>query len=241
MDAATDENVPRSVYLVFIIIQLCSSVFALLLISPENVIRSNGTHLAKFHHQPLMREIRDLGTTWADWRVIALMPLMFLPEVSLVISGSLNAYAFNLRTRSLNSVLITSCQIPLVVGMGWLLDSESLGRRQTRALIAVALITVWITGVEMAQTIWLNSWKFDRSITGPEIDLYDSAYPGVVIIYLIYGGQYSIFQNVVLWILGSLSNNPHRSALYRGIFVGDMYIKVNRHYLRSSRLICLPL
>lgn len=155
----------------------------------------------------------------SDWRVLVMIPAYFTPEVSLVISSSLNAYTFNLRTRSLNSLMVHLIQIPLALGMGWLLDNEKVGRRRTRAIIGVVIDVVWVTGVYVAQTVWLHSWNFDRDAGGPSIDLTDAAYPGAVVIYLIYGGQYGIFQNVVLWILGSLSNDPQSTALMGGVFV----------------------
>lgn len=191
-----------------------------MLVSPEKIVRADGTHLAQFPRVTLGQEVHGLANTLKDWRVLALLPGMFLPEVSLVVSSSLNAYAFNLRTRSLNTVLVNAIQLPLALGMGWLLDNEKIGRRRIRGLIALSFVAVWVTGVYIAQTIWLNSWKFDRGIQGPEIDVYDAAYPGAVIIYLIYGGQYGIFQNVVLWLLGSLTNDPRKNAIQCGIFVG---------------------
>jgi hypothetical protein len=165
-----------------------------------------------------------------DWRVRIMIPAFFTPEVSLVMSSSLKAFAFNLRTRCLNNMLVHLTQIPLALGLGWLLDSEKLGRRRNRGLIAIGIVSVWLTGVYIAQTAWLHSWDFDRSLAGPSIDLPDSSYPGAVVIYLMYGGSYGIFQNVVLWVLGSLSNEPKKLALTGGVFVSGMcLLRVARH------------
>lgn len=58
----------------------------------------------------------------------------------------MNAYAFNLRTRVLNSLLNNLIQIPTSLGLGWLLDNERLGTRRRRAMIGITLDAVWITG-----------------------------------------------------------------------------------------------
>jgi hypothetical protein len=39
------------------------------------------------------------------------------------------------------------------------------------------------------------------------------------IIYLCYGAQYGMFQNTVLWLLGSLTNQPSRAGHMVGLFV----------------------
>jgi hypothetical protein len=221
MGLVTDKatSVPTSVYAVFVALQLASIIFAYLLVPPTLVVRKDGSHLAIFRKPSVAESLIGLKDVLKDWRVLIMIPAYFTPEVSLVMSSSFNAYAYNLRTRSLNNFLVHLIQIPLALIMGWILDNERFGRRRTRALIAITIDTVWITGVYIAQTIWLHSWNFDRSVPGPSIDLHDAAYPGAVIIQLIYGAQYGIFQNVVLWILGSLSNEPKKTALMGGIFV----------------------
>ena len=96
----------------------------------------------------------------------------------------MNAYAFNLRTRVLNSFLNNLIQIPTTLGLGFLLDNERIGTRRKRAIIGITVVGTWITGTYIAQTAWLAAWKFDRSIPGPMIDCTDKAYAGAVVIYM---------------------------------------------------------
>lgn len=153
----------------------------------------------------------------------------------------MNAYAFNLRTRILNSLLNNLIQIPTCLILGYILDNEKLGSRKKRALIGITFDAVWITGTYIAQTAWLASWKFDRSVPGPMIDCTDSAYAGAVVIYMLYAAQYGthtmcevreertaliscpsgIFQNMVIYILGTLTNEPRKTAAIGGLFVGS--------------------
>lgn len=70
------------------------------------------------------------------------------------------------------------------------------------------------------QTVWLHTWKFDRKVAGPSIDLHDAAYPGAIIIYLLYGGQWGMFQNTIIYLVGAMANDPYWLANVSGLFVG---------------------
>lgn len=111
-------------------------------------------------------------------------------------------------------------QIPTCILLGWILDNEKLGTRRKRAFIGITFDAVWITGTYCAQTAWLASWQFDRSIPGPDIDCTDRAYAGAIVIYMMYAAQYGIFQNMVIYILGTLTNDPRKTAAIGGLFVG---------------------
>jgi len=99
-----------------------------------------------------------IGQLFKDWRIIIMIPTFFTPGLFFPLQASMNAYACNLRTRSLNSVLTSAIQVPTTFAMGYILDNEKLGRRRTRAFIGIGIDAVWITGAYIAQTIWLSSW-----------------------------------------------------------------------------------
>lgn len=212
-------GVPHSVYIIFIVIQCCSLALALLLLPPDRIRRQDGTALAAFEHFSLLESLKMTGELFKDWRLIIMIPACFTPEMFFPFQASMNAYAFNLRTRTLNSLLNNLVQIPVTLLVGFILDSERLGSRKKRALIGITFDAVWITCTYIAQTIWLSSWKFDRSVDGPSIDCTDSAYAGAVVIYMLFAAQYGMFQNVVLYLLGSMTNDPRKLAAMGGFFV----------------------
>jgi hypothetical protein len=191
-----------------------------MIMDPARLVRNDGTHIAEFKPKSLKAAFVDSMQLFRDWRIIILLPAMFVPEMFMPLQSSMNAYAFNLRTRSLNNVLNFVTQIPTVVGCGYLLDNKRFGRRKTRIFIALSVIFVWHAGTYIAQTIWLASWKFDRSVKGPSIDVNDAAYPDAVIIYLLYGGQWGMFQNTIIYLVGALANDPYWIANVSGLFVG---------------------
>lgn len=220
---AKSTSVPHSVYIVFIVIQCCSAGFAFFMLPPEKLVRYDGTKIALFEKVTITESLLETAKLFTDFRILLMLPCFFTPEVFFPFQASMNAYAFNLRTRTLNSLLNNLIQIPLTMGFGYILDNEKFGSRKKRAFIGITFDAVWITSTYIAQTIWLASWKFDRSIPGPSIDCMDPAYAGAVVIYMCYAAQYGIFQNMVLYVLGTLTNQPRNSADMGGLFVGGKY------------------
>ena len=86
---------------------------------------------------------------------------------------------------------------------------------------ALPIRVIYFSYVYIPQTAWRSSWEFDRSVPGPMIDCTDLAYAGAVVIYMMYAAQYGIFQNMVIYILGTLTNEPRRTAAIGGLFVGS--------------------
>jgi hypothetical protein len=210
-------GVPHTLYAVFIVIQSCSIFFAALMVPPRCLIRSDGSKVADFPLIPLRKSIRGLGSLFKDWKIMLLLPACFAAEIFVVLQSSLNAYAYNLRTRSLNIVLTNIVQITFANGVGYILDHEKVGSRRRRGLWVIAFDAIWVTGTYVAQMIWLSSWKFDREIPGPAIDWTDPSYPGAVIIYLAYGAQNGLFQNTIIWLLGAMTNQPERLVHMGGL------------------------
>ena len=98
-------GVPHALYAVFIVIQSCSIFFAALMVPPRCLICSDGSKVADFPLIPLRKSIRGLGSLFEDWKIMLLLPACFAAEMFVVLQSFLNAYAYNLRTRSLNIVL----------------------------------------------------------------------------------------------------------------------------------------
>lgn len=231
-------GVPHSVYIVFIVLQCLSMGLAFLLLSPDKLRRSDGTALASFESISLGQSLKLTLSLFKDWRVVAMIIPCFTAEMFFPFQASMNAYAFNLRTRTLNSLLNNLIQIPVTMLVGYILDSEGLGSRKKRALMGVTFDAVWITGTYIAQTAWLSSWNFDRSVPGPMIDCTEHAYIGAVVIYMMYAAQYGVFQNVVLYILTSLTNEPRKTSALAGFFVACMYRLIYPYLTNFSRAQC---
>lgn len=214
------DGVPSTVYITFIALQVGSALFAAFVLSPDKLRRTDGTALARFDHISFMDTLKITGRLFKDRRVILLIPVMFTPEMSFPFQSTMNAYVFNLRARTLNSLLNSLVQIPTTFFAAWLLDNEKLGTRKKCLIMAITFVAVWMTGNYIAPTAWLAAWDFDLSVRGPAIDCTDAAYAGAVTIYLLYAAQYGAFQGLVLYALSTFTNEPCKIAAPGGLYVG---------------------
>ncbi|EGV60596.1 MFS general substrate transporter [Yamadazyma tenuis ATCC 10573] len=131
--------------------------------------------------------------------------------------NDVNAARFNIRTRSLNSLLYWLSQMVGAFGFGLVLDWERFNRK-TRTKIA------W--GILMALTlaIWGGGLKFQLQYTRESVmhmELYDykhRAYIGPMFLYIFYGMYDAIFQNFIYYLLGAISNNPKKTAIYGAFY-----------------------
>ncbi|EXJ73194.1 uncharacterized protein A1O5_02954 [Cladophialophora psammophila CBS 110553] len=212
-------GVPHSVYITFIIIQYASMALAFILVDADKLRRNDGTAIAKYEHLSAWQDVYQTVALLKDPVMLLLIPTFFAPEIFFPFMASVNAYAFNLRTRTLNAMLGNAIQIPWTLGYGWLLDNPKLGSRRKRAIIGIGILATYITGTYIALTIWLHSWSFDRSLAGPEIDIEDDAYPGAVVLYFLMVIQYGVFQNTVIYVFGCLTNRLEKTARISGLFI----------------------
>lgn len=188
---ADQDGAPTPVYIVFVVIQVLAMVMALtLLVKPSKVTRTDGTKIAMFKQPTFRDELIGVGKLFTDWKFMMLLPAIFVAEMALALESSLNGYFFNLRTRSLNNVMFNFIQIPASIGMTWILDSPRFGRRKTRALIGITVMSAITLGICSAEAAWLSQHNLDRHGTGPSTDWKDSAFAGAFVIYVIYGSVY---------------------------------------------------
>ncbi|KIW63312.1 hypothetical protein, variant [Phialophora macrospora] len=232
---ANSLGVPHSVYIVFICIQLASLSLGFFMLPPDRLRRNDGTSIAEFHpHTPFMKSLKGTLRLFKDPKILIMIPAFFTAEMFFPLMATVNAFAFNLRTRTLNSMLGNAIQIPLTLGMGWLLDNEKFGSRKRRGFIAITFNAVYITGAYIALIVWLKSWNFQWTVPGPSIDCTDDAYPGAVVVYLLMVSQYGIFQNVMIWVFGSFTNDPENSAHISGLFIACISAGTSISFATSS-------
>jgi hypothetical protein len=67
---------------------------AFLIVSPRNVIRDDGRHIAIFKQPNLREELRGLGAVITDPKIILLLPAMFAGEMILAPASSINGIIF---------------------------------------------------------------------------------------------------------------------------------------------------
>ncbi|KAH8425120.1 uncharacterized protein LDX57_002869 [Aspergillus melleus] len=200
---------PISVYGVLIGLQVFSIVLSLLLlVRPSDIRRSDGLGIANLFNSSATDELRGTREIVKEWRFILLLPAMFSGEISLAQQSSLNAHYFDLRTRSLNSILFNFIQIPATLGITWILDGRCLASRKHRSLAAIFIVAVFTLAVCCGQTAWLVQHRIDRKDRGSLTDWNDSAFAGAFAIYILYGAVYGAFQMTTQYLISSFTNEP---------------------------------
>lgn len=145
---------------------------------------------------------------------------MAATEMSSALIPTLSAYSFNLRTRSLNSVLFWGIQIPTTFLFGLILDNKRF-RRRIRGIMALTvslIIVIASWGITIGVQV---KYGLKRGSASPEWDWTDGTpFTEFLFVILLTGIAYAIDQMMVMWVISSFSNEPKLLARYGGFFKG---------------------
>ncbi|KAJ5438518.1 membrane transporter [Penicillium daleae] len=213
-------GVPTSVYLTFIIIMSSAIILSLLAIqSPQNIVRDDGTHLAIFEATDIRTEVKGCIMLMKDWKIVALIVPMIATEMSSALIPTLSAYAFNLRTRSLNSVIFWAVQIPSTFLYSLVLDNNRFSRRVRGIMALTIAASVVVVSWALALKIQVQH-QLRRDLPSPDWDWTDSQYGEFSAMLIFTGIAYAIDQMIVMWVISAFSNEPRLLARYGGFFKG---------------------
>ncbi|KAL4882103.1 MFS general substrate transporter [Aspergillus karnatakaensis] len=177
-------GVSNAVYIAFLVIMASAIVAAFfLIVDPADVRRSDGRHIAAFEKATPKKEILGILSVITDLKIIILLPAMFVGEMCLALTSSINgtylqpytahttrehttdpykpAYYFNLRTRTLNNLLFQAIMIPSPFLLAWLLDNKHIQSRKSRGLIG----TTYVALITLGATSGLLAWVFRNNVT----------------------------------------------------------------------------
>ncbi|EGW31298.1 uncharacterized protein SPAPADRAFT_61870 [Spathaspora passalidarum NRRL Y-27907] len=212
-------------FIAFIILMCLGSIIAFFMLPMSKVFKSDGTKVMGQKHPYWKDELIGLGKLLLNEpRILLMFPMFFSSNWFYTYQfNNFNYGKFNLRTRSLNSLLYWLAQMVGAVCIGFVLDWQKF-RRSIRARIGFVII--FIAGL----AIWGGGLKFQLGFTREQaesvppkftpLDYTDGGYIGPMFLYIFYGMFDAIFQSYIFWILGALSNNPKKTALYAGFYKG---------------------
>jgi hypothetical protein len=135
-----------------------------------------------------------------------------------------NAPGFmSIRARALNNLLYWLFQIIGAGVFGFFLDSTRFGDRRRRALLGNAfnllmVIAIWIGAIFVQKTFTREQIAPDANPKWIEVDVFDSKYPGYVILYALFGFVDAIYQGFAYWLMGTMTNDTERAARYGGFY-----------------------
>ncbi|KAF2464146.1 uncharacterized protein BDR25DRAFT_307336 [Lindgomyces ingoldianus] len=211
---------PDSVYIVFIIL-MCMAFFVAFfgIIDPARVRRDDGTAIAQNPHHSWKAGIKAQARIFLDWRMVVLILPMFGSEIAIIVFSTINSLYFNIRTRSLNSVMFVAMQAVGAIGITPLLDSSKIGSRRARGLISTTSMGVLTIATWIGLLVWLDRNPLD--LTAPPLwDWTGGEFAGFLVLTLLLGINMVIYQVVVQWIVAALTNDPETLARYAGFAKG---------------------
>ncbi|CAI5758418.1 unnamed protein product [Candida verbasci] len=212
-------------FIAFIILMICGAALANAMLPISKVYKSDGTKVSSQKDPHWKTELINLYKLLINEpKILFMFPMFFASNWFYTYQfNNFNHGRFNIRTRSLNSLLYWFAQMFGAIILGYILDMKYF-RRSIRARIG------WVIIFLLTAAIWGGGLKFQLGFTReqvegdppeiPPLDFSDSAYVGPVFLYIFYGLYDAIFQTYTLWILGAISNNPKKTALYAGFYKG---------------------
>ncbi|KAK5213263.1 hypothetical protein LTR41_000842 [Exophiala xenobiotica] len=193
-------------------------VGAFALMPPDKIIRDDGTKVGVVQARTFMEELKANLEIFRDWKLLIMIPAFLPAECFLVYGGSVNAYHNNLRTRCLLSFISVVLQLPAGWGLQWILDNKNM-KRKTRAFIGLGVVGIPL----IAAWIWeiVRTRNYDRSspIDHP-MDWTDDGFVAIFFLFMMNWVFSSLWQYLILYFLGTLTNSPRKSANYAGVFRG---------------------
>lgn len=207
-------GVSTGTYTAFVVVMLIGIVASLMLASPSNVIRSDGTYVAITKASDWKTELKGVLHVWKEWRMIYLIPAFLASNWFYAYQFRVNAVYFDASTRALNGTMYWGLQIIGSILIGLLLDYQGMNRRSrgllSLALMFLLLMAVWAGGFVFQLT-------FDNSYNDP-IGWTHPNFGGPFVLFMLYGFSDSIYQSYLYWLMGAMSNDPSLLARYAGFY-----------------------
>lgn len=218
---SNESKVNAGTFAAFLVLIGIGIFLATFMLPIDKVYKSDGTKVTKKNYPSISDEIKGwLHVLKNEPKIYLLFPMFAASNWFTTYQfNDFNAAKFTIRTRSLNSLLYWLFQMIGALFIGNILDWTYF-RRSVRARIG------WVLVFILGMAIWGGGLKFQQGYTRESvvdmtpIDFKDSGYGGPVVLYMCYGFYDAIFQNFIFWVLGALSNNPKKVALYASFYKG---------------------
>ncbi|CAD6892299.1 unnamed protein product [Tilletia controversa] len=218
-------TVNNGTYAAFFVLMSIGSCITWLLKKPADVVRNDGSRVMVPPQASWKHEIQGLFTILrTDPWIILLFPMFFASNFFYTWQfNSFNGSLFTLRTRALNSMLYWLAQMVGAFLLGILLDSTRLSRRR-RACIG------WAVCFGLVWAVWGGSYAKQRTYTRESVheqglggfvrlDYRDGGrYAGLCILYIMSGVVDAVWQCLVYYLLGAVSNDLGKLAALAGFY-----------------------
>jgi MFS family permease len=214
-------SVNDGTYIAFMTMMLVGVALTLLFLPPHKIVRDDGSRATGVTYSSAATEAGEVLRLFADWKMLlVLVPAWGSNFFYTYQFNNVNGLLFTLRTKGLNNVVYWGAQMLGSVGLGYLLDFGFASRRK-RGLVGVAVFAV------LGTAIWgggfVNQLRYTDGKWPDLIDFKDGRrYAGPFLLYCSYGLLDAMFQSLIYWIIGALTNDSQvlsRYVVHACIFV----------------------
>lgn len=218
---STTNNVSNGTYVSFLILSITGVFLPLLMVNPDKVTRTDGTRVNRVIHPSWKTELFRLYMALkTDPWIILLFPMFFASDYCYTWEyNNYNCAIFTIRARGLNSLMSYMSQIFGAVFLGHFILDQNRVRRRVRAFygwIIVFLVTfaahTWAYFYQRTYT------RADATENGYKIDIMDETYAAHVWVMIIHGFLDSMMQTYAYWLVGAMSNDPAKLAVFTGFY-----------------------
>ncbi|KAF9937547.1 hypothetical protein BGZ67_001115 [Mortierella alpina] len=215
------DDVSSLTYIVYMVIMGLATLLAVFLTRPSNIVRDNGEPVIVAKFAGIKAEFVAIMSVFCDWRMLLLIPAFFFSNFSYTYQfNDFNGFNFNIRTRSLNSILFWVAQIIGALVIGYLLDRMPM-RRPRRAMLGLFIIALLFMATWIGALMMQLKHKWERKTLKQDqlIDLeHGDNYTGPLAIYAMFGFCDAAFAVYCYWLMGALSNKHDELSRYAGFF-----------------------
>ncbi|KAI1120656.1 MFS general substrate transporter [Nemania abortiva] len=219
-------TVTDGTYAAFIVLMFIGAVLALFLVNADDVIREDGSKVIIMKEPTWQSEFYGLWECirLSPW-VVLLFPMFFASNIFYTYQqNGVNGAHFNLRARSLNSLLYWLAQILGALVYGALLDLPNIRRsiRAKGALVSLFVLTfaIWGGGYAFEKNQPPRSVTSNPAYESMKIDYTNPGYLGPAFLYIFYGFYDACWQTSIYWWMGALSNSGRKTANMAGFYKG---------------------
>ncbi|KAG0226419.1 hypothetical protein BGW42_003653 [Actinomortierella wolfii] len=205
------------VYMVIMAVATCLSIF---LVRPSSIVKDDGEPVIVTKFQGVRAEAVAILSVFCDWRMLLLIPAFFFSNFSYTYQfNDFNGSSFNIRTRSLNSVLFWITQIVGALAIGYVLDRAPY-RRPKRAMLGLTLILLLFMATWIGAFVTQVKNQFERNQFPHKLLDYEHGinYTGPLAVYAMFGFCDAAFACFCYWLMGALSNKYDDLSRYAGFF-----------------------
>ncbi|EME85649.1 uncharacterized protein MYCFIDRAFT_41313 [Pseudocercospora fijiensis CIRAD86] len=217
----TAGTVNDGTYIALFILMFSGSIVALFVVSPQTVIRNDGSRVQVPRETTFVQELKNVSEMIPPVQKEPLIFLFFpfsfaglwyIPYQS----NDFNGYFFDLRTRGFASLWYNFGQLCMSLLMGQTLDLKYFGRR-TRAFLNWTFLFVFLNAV-LIGGIWPVRASHRGVPPAKLLSVGQAKAGGYIALLTFYGCIDGAWQTFAWWIMGALSNDPVVLSIYSSFY-----------------------